>query len=367
MSFIMNPLNTAFGWLIKVCYGLVNDYAVAILIFALIMKIILFPLGIKQQKNMQKQASLRPKEEAIRKRYAGRTDKATQQKMQQEIMDLYQKENYKVFGGCLPLLIQFPIIIALYNVIRNPLTYLLGWSSEQIEGIRSVIESLGLVENVKTLAEIDMIAHLKNNFSSFAEVIPAGFSADQIPNFKALGLFDLSLAPKADITSWLILIPIITFVTAYLSMKISKKLSYQAPQAAATADTAMSMKIMDLMMPLMSAWIAYAYPGVLGVYWIFQNLLGTLQQFILSRMFKIPKFTEEDFKKAEKEMNGSVKKEKKKKQKSLHNIDEVENGASEPARENAPTLKEDRNGKKPELKDGEKKKVRSLHHIDDED
>lgn len=78
---------------------IIPNYAIAILLFALIIKIIFFPLGIKQQKNMQKQASLRPKEMAIRKRYAGRTDKVTQQKMQQDIMELYQKENYSMFGG----------------------------------------------------------------------------------------------------------------------------------------------------------------------------------------------------------------------------------------------------------------------------
>ena len=122
----MSYLYKAFGWVLDLCYKIVPNYLVAILLFALIIKIVMFPLGIKQQKNSQKQARLRPKELAIRKKYAGRNDKATQQKAQQEIMELYQKENYSMFGGCLPLLIQFPIIIALYNVIRNPLQYMLG-------------------------------------------------------------------------------------------------------------------------------------------------------------------------------------------------------------------------------------------------
>ena len=92
-----------------------------------------------------------------RKRYAGRTDKVTQQKMQQDIMELYQKENYSMFGGCLPTLIQFPIIIALYNVIRNPLTYLMRLG-DYVAPIKEKI--LELNADAKILAEIDMFQYL---------------------------------------------------------------------------------------------------------------------------------------------------------------------------------------------------------------
>ena len=93
-------------------------------------------------------------------------------------------------------------------------------------------------------------------------------------------------------------------------MKLTKKFTYQAPQAEGT-NNALSMKIMDITMPLFSAWIAYTLPSVIGVYWMFQNVLSTVQQIILSQMFKIPKFTEEDYKQAERELAGSSKKNKK--------------------------------------------------------
>lgn len=364
----MKYLYSAFGWIMNLCYKIVPNYFVAIFLLALIIKIILFPLGIKQQKNMQKQASLRPKEMAIRKRYAGRNDKATQQKMQQDIMELYQKENYSMFGGCLPLVIQFPIIIALYNVIRNPLTYLLRLG-DYVEPLSKMITEV--FADAKIAAEIDMFQYLRADFSKFSDILPADFTQDMLPSF-SVGGFDFSLTPSIAL-NWLIVIPIATYVISLLSMKLTRKFSYQAPQNTMNADSMTSMKLMDYTMPLLSVWITFSVPAIIGVYWIIQNILSTLQQFILSKIYKIPTFTEEDYKQAEKEMNGNLKKAKKNKPKSLHNDDdddvqEKSADVSESKKKTeAPVMKEDRTGKKTELKTGEKKKVRSLHHIDDED
>ncbi len=115
---------TAFGWLLKVCCKITGGYYIfAIFVFSLIMQIVLFPLGIKRQKTTVKQAELKPKEMLIREKYKGRNDRVTQQKMNTEVQELYQKEGYSPFSGCLPLLIQLPIIIILWSVIRMPLTY----------------------------------------------------------------------------------------------------------------------------------------------------------------------------------------------------------------------------------------------------
>ena len=117
MATIYSAIGTFLGWLDK----LTGNYLMALLLFAIIVEVLLLPLGIKQQKNSIRQAKLRPKEMAIRKKYAGRNDQATQQKVTQEIQELYQRENFNPMGGCLPLLIQFPIIIILYNVVVNPM------------------------------------------------------------------------------------------------------------------------------------------------------------------------------------------------------------------------------------------------------
>ena len=318
-----------FGWIIRVCYNLIPNYAVALLIFAVIMKVILFPFGIKQQKNSVKQASLRPKEMAIRKKYAGRNDKATQQKAQQEIMDLYQKENFNPMGGCLPLLLQFPILFALFSVIRNPLRYITGLSVSEIGAIgnRLINEGVGTVKKFAT-GDLEILKLIKDkeNFELIADIAPDKLGAvTDLPNLTIFGGLDLSATPELKFNI-LIIIPIVTFITVYLSMKLTKKLTYQPEQ---TGDAKTSGIIMDLMMPAMSTWFTFMYPAVLGLYWIFQNLLGVLQQLILKKMYPLPQFSEEDYKKAEQELMGKTKEKKKKPQgtqkrhpKSLHHIDD---------------------------------------------
>lgn len=317
-----------FGWIIRVCYNLIPNYAVALLIFAIIMKVILFPFGIKQQKNSMKQASLRPKEMAIRKKYAGREDKATQQKVQQEIMDLYQKENFNPMGGCLPLLLQFPILFALFSVIRNPLRYITGLTVSEIGAIgnRLIGEGVGSVKKFAT-GDLEILKLIKDkeNFELIADIVPDKLGAvSDLPNLTIFGGLDLSATPELKFNI-LILIPIITFITVFLSMKLTKKLTYQPQQ---TGDAKTSGLIMDLMMPAMSTWFTFMYPAVLGLYWIFQNLLGVVQQVILKKMYPIPVFTEEDYKKAEKELMGKAEKKKKpqgpqkRHPKSLHHIDD---------------------------------------------
>jgi YidC/Oxa1 family membrane protein insertase len=208
-----------------------------------------------------------------------------------------------------------------------------------------------------------------------------------IPNFNMFGgSFDLSKIPSFTVPSWLLIIPLITFVATFLSMKLTRKFTYQPPQQSG-ANAAMSGKIMDFTMPLFSVWITFTVPAVVGVYWIYQNVLGVVQQMILIKMYPIPVFSEDDFKSAEKEMNGSIRKEKKTpKTQSLHHIDEDEtknNGkrelpekagksqSSDPvggAIGRAP-MKEDQNFIPAEKKktSDDKPKVRSLHRIDEED
>lgn len=366
----MNFIYSIFGYVLKGCSWIVgNNYTIALFLFALVMKIILFPLGIKQQKNLVKQARLRPKEMAIRKRYAGRTDKPTQEKMQQEIMALYQKENFNPMGGCLPLLLQFPIIIALYQVIRNPLQYLCGFGTEMISKI-SEISGINVVAG-----DLPLVNYIRDNIALVAEHLPEGFSASQLPNFNFFGWIDLAQTPS-EVKGWLLLIPVITFVGSFFSMKLTRKFTYQAPQQQDAAN-GLSMKIMDLFAPLLSTWVSYTLPGVIGMYWFYQNVLGVVQQIILSKMFPTPVFTEEEMKQAEKEVNGTIRREKEStKPRSLHHIDDGEVIASpakqkkEEKQENSdsdrPVLKEDRNGALPEAKKQETKK-RSLHHIDDEE
>ena len=379
---MLDIIRVPVGYIIDICYRLIPNYAVALLIFALIMKVLLFPFGIKQQKNTVKQAKLRPKEQAIRNRYAGRTDKVTQQKMQQDILKLYQDENFNPASGCLPMIVQLIIVIALYAVVTNPLKYVCHISSDNIDniGVRIVelyhegkitdeqlkgVVSETTVKNISTMAakvgkdnetvknpihssqSIEMVNILKvvgvENFHTQEggkEMLSTSFTNDDLPDFKIFGgHLDLSKTPSFSDFDWLMLIPLLTFVFTFASMKLTRKLTYQPVQQ--TGDAAASMKMMDFAMPLMSTFFTFSVPAVVAVYWIYQNVFSTLQTYVLKLMYPYPTFTEEEYKAAEREMNKGLKQakksEKKKSVKAAHRIDLDDDGQVEAALEKSET------------------------------
>ena len=329
----MDIINKPLGWVLELCSKVVGgNYLFAILIFAIFVEIVLLPFGISQQKKSIKQARLRPKEQAIRKKYAGRDDKPTQMKMTEEIQELYQKEGYNPMSGCLPLLIQFPLLIALYNVVINPLKYICGLSDDAVLQIQSIVGegagrgTMGLLNKIKATP-----FEAFKNVEGFTEAI-----YNDMPNLNVFGVFDLSLTPQqcmngaalTTLAGWLVvLVPVLTFVAYFLSMKINRKLMYQPMTNDSNQQMGCSNNVMDVVMPLFSVFLAFTYPAALGLYWIFKCLLGMLKQFILSKAMPLPVFTEEDYKEAEREVNSRPEKNTKvtksgKVVRSLHHIDD---------------------------------------------
>ena len=315
------------SWVIRFCNDLVNNnYMFTLLIFALIVEILLLPFGIKQQKNSNKQAKLRPKEMAIRKKYAGRDDNVTKQKMQQEIQELYQKEGFNPMGGCLPTLIQFPIIIALYNIVMHPLKYITQLSDSAIDQLARLAsgvtgETYQASQSIRFLSQIKSMGYesVRNVEGMTEEVF------NNLPNLEIFGgAIDLGAFPRLTEFNWLLLVPVLTFLSYFFSMKMTRRMTYQ-PEAVDKA-TGCSNQMMDWMMPLFSVFIAFNVPAAIGVYWIFKSLLGVVKQVSLRYAMPAPKFTEEDFKAAEKEYNVKAEKAPKNKSgrvvRSLHHIDD---------------------------------------------
>ena len=302
-------------------------YLFGLFLFALLIKVLLLPFGIKQQKTSIKQARIRPKEMAIRNKYKGRTDQKTQQKMQSEVMDLYAREGYSPMAGCGPLLIQMPVLIILYNVIINPLKYICGWSADQI---KIISETLNLADKIKEFSsrDIGLIQYLHessnelmvNNALVAANLETVDFAA--IPDFK-MGIFDLSVNPTW--ASILIIVPILTFIFQFISAKITRKFTFQPMQGDKATNS--TMKVMDILLPGMMTAIAFGVPAAIGIYWMFNNILGAIQTILVNKAMPIPAFTEEDVKNAEKELSGKAYKakyapaESVKPTKSLHYID----------------------------------------------
>ena len=321
-DFILIPL----GYIIRFFYSLTDNYLFAILLFTLVMEIVLIPFAVKQQKNQIKQAKLAPKVMAIRKKYAGRNDQATQQKMQQETMEMYQRENFNPASGCGTLLIQFPIIICLYNVVTQPLRYICNVPKAEITALQNYFTEAGTTLDARNL-QINIINIIRDNVSDYLGIAPSLENA-VIPNFK-VGPFDLSQTPAISFKpfNWLMLIPILTFIVMILSQKIMQKYTYQSPETAAQQKNA-SMKIMMWTMPLMSVYIEFQLAAAIGVYWIFRNILQTVQRIIIAKIMPTPTFTEEDYREAERQANMSGKQRKKENKgsgkfvRSLHYIDD---------------------------------------------
>lgn len=317
-----------------------GSYIVGICVFAVIIEILMTPFAVKQQKNSIKQARLRPKEMAIRQKYAGRNDQVTLQKQQKEIQDMYAKENFSPYSGCLPLLVQLPIIFILYNIIIDPLVYVLGQSTAVSTAMSTFYAApraaggLGMAA-LSGKSTIELLSVGIEKFSGIADFgLFSNGSAiwDAIRNLKApnfkIGPFDFGLAPSLTRFDILLLVPVLTFVVYFFSMKLTRKFSGQTPPPGSNdRQTACSNAMMDIMMPAMSAVFTFMVPGIVGVYWMFRSVIGILKSFILAKIMPLPVFTEADYKAAAKEMAGKAPKKVEKSERagtvrSLHHIDD---------------------------------------------
>ena len=326
-----------------------GNYLVGICIFAIIVEICMVPLSIKQQKNSIKQAKLRPKEMAIRNRYKGRNDQATQQKVAQEIQDLYQRENFNPMGGCLPMLIQLPIIMLLYNIVVDPIQFVVGGTASFANAVKvfftaskaagglgmSLTSTNGTIEMLSQIKDADFVGlanfELINDADRVFETLTA--MRDKIPSFN-IGPVNLGFTPSLEGNYWLLIVPVLTFVVYFFSMKFTKKFTYQPTQNEQAPGQGCSTKVMDFYMPAVSTFFCFMVPGIIGIYWVFRSVISTLKQFIMSKVMPLPVFTEEDYKAAERELS-----------------------ASKPQRKRKSESELDPNREKP----------RSLHHIDDDD
>ncbi len=322
-DFLLIPL----GYVIRFAYSITGSYIASILIFALLVEIVLSPLQIKQQKSSIKQARLQPKVNAIQKKYAGRNDNVSRQKMQQETMELYREEGFNPAGGCLPLLIQLPVVLCVWRIITQPLKYISGMSSVTVDSLTNLAKVHGA--KLGTYTEMGLANWLRSWTESgtgsqlfrFASSKGVDLASYKLPEFRLFGL-DLSPNPSLSPVNWLIVIPILVFIAMWGSMEIMKKFTYQPPEAAAQQNR-LSMKIMNLAMPALSTWFCFQMPAVVGVYWIFRNVLSVGERFIITKIFPIPRVSEEDMKKAEKEYGGKLKEKEENKPpvRSLHRID----------------------------------------------
>ena len=303
---MFDPILRAVGAFLAWLDSWSGNYMVALLIFTIALELLFLPFAIKQQKNSIRQAKLRPKEMAIRNKYKGRNDKVTQQKVMTEIQELYQKENFSQFSGCLPILLQMVALLLIYSVVSNPLKFVVGLDettistlSKAILGADSGNQTIGLLSKIQAMG-LDQLKAMNIDEVAFG-ALEAKF--DMLPDFTLFGgAMNLGDTPSIKQFNLLLIIPAVTFISYFFSTKLTRKLTYQPTTT--DQQVGCSNKVMDIIMPLFSLFIAFTVPAALGVYWIFKSIIGTFKQYVIFKAMPLPVFTEEDYKAAEKELKG---------------------------------------------------------------
>ena len=271
---MINFIAGILGALIRLIYNVVGkNYGLSIILFTILTKALLFPITYNQSKSMEEINKLAPLEKEIREKYKG-----NKEKMSEELMKVYEKHKVNPMGGCLSALIQIPIIFAMFYIVKQPLTYIIQVPQEQLQTYTQ--EYLGKEEVTENEIKANEI-QIANKFElidmnflgiNFGDVPSKAFSKDETEKSSYITL----------------LVPVLSLAFSILQIKQSQKNSNL------TEEQMQQQKSMNLMMPILSAYIAYIMPLALGIYWLIGNILQMITQVIVNKMIKNKKIMLEE-------------------------------------------------------------------------
>ena len=302
LAFKLRDLITVpFGWLMGQLYQVTGNYGVAMILFAFCVQMVLLPITAKSKKSMMKMSRLQPQMQEIQRRYAD-----DQQKQGEAIRQLQQEEGVSMGGSCLWSFIPMFILIPLFTVIREPLTYILGCGTEMSTQIVELLKNLapdafGSNAYYAQVTAAQLIpqyaAEIKAALPAVEDAVLAGI------NFDFLGI-NLGSIPSFSFWKWeafnwanigLFLIPLLSAGTQILQTKIMQKQNnsvitdkngVQDEEMAKNSQTNQSTESMMLMMPLMSLWIGFTVSAGLSVYWFVGGVIRTIQDVILTKRYR---------------------------------------------------------------------------------
>ena len=269
-----------FGWALSGLYELTDSYLLSIVLLTLVVRLLLLPASVSQQKNSAKQVRLNTKVNKIKQKYAG-----NQQKIQEETQALYQREGFGAANmGCAPMFVQLFVMLGLYEVIYSPITYVLRFSQEKVTALQNALKVV--VENSsKNSRGVEL--QILNKISATFEGV-SGVSAEDVKELVTLkdnfliGGIDLTSKPDSSDPGLLWIIPILAFLTAMLSsVFMYMKQRKQNPEMAKNP----SMGCMTFMSPVMSLVFTFMFPAGVGVYWIISNIFSFIQQVVLTYVY----------------------------------------------------------------------------------
>jgi YidC/Oxa1 family membrane protein insertase len=286
------------GFIMWALYQLTHNYAFALLLFTLVIKLILLPLAFKQQKSTAAMTAFTPKLEELKKKYAN-----NQQKLNEEQMKLYSEEGINPMSSCLPLLIQFPILFGMFDVVYRPLTHIFRASKDLIEQAKAITASYPIYaaeQGFELRPEIHILRAIKEHPEYFSS-LPTEF-VDKVQDFNNMlfGFIDLGSIPSLAPDVWnaasigLICIPILSglvqLCTSIYSVIRQKKMQAATGAKKDSAEGMQksvmnSMNMMLFIMPVISVYIAIGYPAAIGFYWTVSGILGFAQMLFLNKIY----------------------------------------------------------------------------------
>ena len=289
-----------FGYLLQFVYNIINNYGIAIILFTVIIKLLLLPLSIKQQRTMKKSTELQEKMKILQFKY-----KNDPEKLNQEMMNLYKSENMSPFSGCLTAIVQLLLILSIFYLVRSPLTYMEKIPKEDINRYVQQLQDSG-----KTVSQVYPEIDLIREYQLLKEKNPEDANVDKLNvQMNFLGL-DLSKIPQQNMSDYTVyIIPVLYILSSFISIRMTTAMQTKkdkeksdkkdvkidgttgkelVPQEENNEMDAVMQtnKMMSWMMPIMSISIAFVAPLGLALYWLVSNILMILERLILDKLIK---------------------------------------------------------------------------------
>lgn len=282
-----------FGYILNFINNFVGNYGLAIIFFTLVIKLIMIPLSIKQQKTMKKSAKIQEKMKVLQFKY-----KNDPEKLNREMMDLYKSENMSPFSGCLSAIVQFILLISIFYMVRCPLTYMEKFNQEELNTYIQQMKNDNVAIS-QSYPEIDIIReidYLKEKFPEDNKLKNVNL------NMQFFGL-DLGKIPQQNLSDWTVyIIPVLYIISTFISMRLTTNMQVDKKKDDEIIDItenkekeeknemedamAQSNKMMSWMMPIMSVSISLVAPLGLALYWLVNNVLMIGERLILNKVIK---------------------------------------------------------------------------------
>lgn len=305
---IVGPIANFLGFIYNILFNFIYNFVqsgslgIAIILFTIIVKVVLFPLSFHQQKSTYKMQKLQPQMNKIKEKYAKKTDVDSQRQMAAEMQEFQKKNGISLFGGCLPLLIQLPILYALFYIFQQAYIYV-DVVGSNYQALTDVIMSMPVQQRVDVFYNLASAHNLQMDLAIPSDVIilvnqlttadwntVMAQAGEFVSKFQDLLLqktqleyfLGINLVAKAGLAFPGILIPLASAGSTYLQSKMMSS----SQNSNSSDPMASSMKIMTYTMPIMMGVMTITMPAGLGLYWTVSNLFQILQQLVLTKYFK---------------------------------------------------------------------------------